>query len=245
MQQHEYKINTRLGIKPWNVSITLIISRKRQLSLFLRLCLFEAIINIYCEASCLKNHNIMWCILWNIECGFLNVLGWATLIASITFLMNNTLHTMILNCFIKWWSMNRVIFCLVDALRKCKTGKRFHHCDTPNCEFFCHFLFDTSIKGKKISRKNNNIRLISQIMLLAYRDNGNIDSIGSTSFGSFSSKNYECVGNETSIYDCPNNEKQCTAPSAIFRPWTELRCKRKTYWIHNNKYNCTFFFTRL
>uniref|UniRef100_A0A8W8NUY8 protein-tyrosine-phosphatase n=1 Tax=Magallana gigas TaxID=29159 RepID=A0A8W8NUY8_MAGGI len=57
-------------------------------------------------------------------------------------------------------------------------------------------------------------------------DNGNIDRIGSAFFGSFSSKNYECVGNETSIYDCPNNEKQCTAPSATFRPRTELRCKQ-------------------
>lgn len=66
-------------------------------------------------------------------------------------------------------------------------------------------------------------------MLLAYRDSGNIGSSGSLSYGSFSSKNYECVGNETSIYDCPDNEKKCTPPSATFRPRTELRCKRKTY----------------
>lgn len=97
----------------------------------------------------LKNHNNMWCIICNIACCFLNFLGWATLIESITFLMNNTLHTMILNCFIKWCSIYRVIFCLIDALKKWKTGKLFHHCDTLICEVFCHLFFDTSIKGKK------------------------------------------------------------------------------------------------
>lgn len=67
-------------------------------------------------------------------------------------------------------------------------------------------------------------------MLLAYRDSGNIDSSGSTSYESFSSKSYECVGNETSIHDCPYNEKQCTTISTgKFRPKTELRCERKTY----------------
>lgn len=136
---------------------------------------------------------------------------------------------MILNCFIKWCCMKRVIFCLIDALKKWKTGKLFHHCDTPICDFYCHCLFDTSIKGKKNQNKQT-IKFISQIMLLAYRDSGNIDSSGSISFGSFSSKNYECVGNETSIHDCPYNEKQCTTLStAKFRPKTELRCKRKTY----------------
>lgn len=71
--------------------------------------------------------------------------------------MNNTLHTMILNCFIKWCCMNRVIFCLIDALKKWKTGKLFHHCDTPICDFYCHCLFDTSIKGKKKKKTNYKI----------------------------------------------------------------------------------------
>lgn len=83
---------------------------------------------------------------------------------------------------------------------------------------------------EKQNKKKQTIRFISQIMLLAYRDSGIIDSTGSTNFGSFSSKNYECVGNETSIHDCPNNENNCTTLStAKFRPRTELRCKRKTY----------------
>lgn len=135
---------------------------------------------------------------------------------------------MILNCFIKWCSMNRVIFCLIDALKKWKTRKRFHHYDTLICKFFCHFLFDTSIKGKKYETKKKPLRFISQIMLLAYRDSGNVDSSGSTSSGSFSSKNYECVGNETSIHDCPDNGKKCISTTKFF-PRTELRCKRKTY----------------
>lgn len=155
MQQHEYKINTCLGIKPWNESITLIISRKRKLSFFLRLCLFEAIINIYWEAICLKNHDIMWCILCNIECCFLNFLGWLTLITSITFLMNDTVQTMILNCFIKWCSMNRVIFCLIDALKKWKTEQIFIIAILQFVNFFVIFLFDTSIKGKTISNQKN------------------------------------------------------------------------------------------
>lgn len=129
---------------------------------------------------------------------------------------------------VTWCSMNRVIFCLIDAFKKWKTGKLFHHCDTPIYEFFCYFFFDTSIKGKKNIK--NPINFISHIMLLAYRDSGNIYSYGSTSYGSFSTKNYECVGNETSIHDCPNNENNCTTIStAKFRPRTELRCKRKTY----------------
>lgn len=37
-------------------------------------------------------------------------------------------------------------FCLIDAFKKWKTGKLFHHCDTPIYEVFCHFFFDTSIK---------------------------------------------------------------------------------------------------
>lgn len=65
------------------------------------------------------------------------------------------------------------------------------------------------------------------IMLIAYRDNGNIGSTGTPSY-SFSSKNYECVGDETSIHDCPNNEKKCTS-STKFLPRTELSCKSKTY----------------
>lgn len=65
-------------------------------------------------------------------------------------------------------------------------------------------------------------------MLLDYRDSDNIGSSGSTSYGSFSSKNYECVGNETSIHDCPDNEKKCKS-TTMFLPRTELRCKRKTY----------------
>uniref|UniRef100_A0A8W8P4D4 SRCR domain-containing protein n=1 Tax=Magallana gigas TaxID=29159 RepID=A0A8W8P4D4_MAGGI len=56
-------------------------------------------------------------------------------------------------------------------------------------------------------------------------DSGNIGSRGATSFGSFSSKNYECVGNETSIHDCPDNEKKCTS-TTMFLPRTELRCKQ-------------------
>lgn len=52
---------------------------------------------------------------------------------------------------------------------------------------------------------------VNLIMLIAYRDNGNIYSTGTTS-SSFSSKNYECVGNETSIHDCPNNEKKNVLP---------------------------------
>lgn len=68
---------------------------------------------------------------------------------------------------------------------------------------------------------------VNLIMLIAYRDNGNIYSTGTTS-SSFSSKNYECVGNETSIHDCPNNEKKCTS-STRFLLRTELSCKSKTY----------------
>lgn len=187
----------------------------------------------------------MWCILCNIECCFLNFLGWLTLITSITFLMNDTLQTMILNCFIKWCSMNRVIFCLIDALKNGRPNK-FSSLRYSNLWIFLSFFYlIRRSKEKKISNKKKKtpIRFISQIMLLAYRDNGNIDSSGSTSFGKFSSKNYECVGNETSIHDCPNNEKKCTPVStttAKFLPRTELRCKRKTYWIYNNIYNCTF-----
>lgn len=64
-------------------------------------------------------------------------------------------------------------------------------------------------------------------MFLAYRDNAKIDSSGTTS-SSFSSKSYECVGNETSIHDCPNNDKKCTSDTR-FLPRTELSCKSKTY----------------
>lgn len=63
-------------------------------------------------------------------------------------------------------------------------------------------------------------------MFLAYRDNAKIESSGTPS-SSFSSKNYECVGNETSIHDCPDNDKKCTSLSR-FLPRTDLRCKRKT-----------------
>lgn len=119
-------------------------------------------------------------------------------------------------------------FFLIDALKKWKTGKLFHHCDTSIYEVFCHFFFDTTIKGKKNIKQKKTINFISQIMLLVYRDGGNIDSSGSTSYGSFSIKNYECIGNEASIDDCPNNEKNCISTTK-FLPRTELRCKRKTY----------------
>lgn len=59
---------------------------------------------------------------------------------------------MILNCFIKWCSMNRVIFCLIDALKNARPENFFI---IAICDFFCHCLFDTSIKGKKISKKKN------------------------------------------------------------------------------------------
>lgn len=154
--------------------------------------------------------------------------------------MNDTLHTMILNCFIKWCSMNRVIFCLIDALKKMKTEKIFIIAILQFVNFFVIFFIWYVDQRKNNIKSKKPIRFISQIMLLAYRDSGNIGSSGSTSYGSFSSKNYECVGNETSIHDCPNNEKQCSTSKAKFRQRTELRCKRKTYWIHNNIYNCTF-----
>lgn len=126
-------------------------------------------------------------------------------------------------------------------IKKMEDRKNVHHCDTPICEFFCHFFIWYVDQRKNNIKSKKPIRFISQIMLLAYRDSGHIDSTGSTSYGSFSSKNYECVGNETSIHDCPNNDKQCSTTSiAKFRQRTELRCKRKTYWIHNNIYNCTF-----
>lgn len=63
-------------------------------------------------------------------------------------------------------------------------------------------------------------------MLIAHRDNGNIGSTGTTTSSLFSSKTYECVGNETSIHECPNNEKKCTS-STKFLPRTELSCKSK------------------
>lgn len=101
----------------------------------------------------------MWCILWNIECCFLNFLGWATLIASITCLMNNTLHTMILNCFTKWCSMNRVMFLFDRRINKMEDWKTFSSLQYSNLWFFCHFLFDTSIKGKKKYQKKNKKKL--------------------------------------------------------------------------------------
>ncbi|XP_052696249.1 uncharacterized protein LOC128174859 [Crassostrea angulata] len=55
-------------------------------------------------------------------------------------------------------------------------------------------------------------------------DNGVIGWTGTTS-SSFSSRNYECVGNETSIHDCPNNDKKCTSDTQ-FLPRTTLSCKK-------------------
>lgn len=146
---------------------------------------------------------------------------------------------MILNCFIKWCSMNRVIFCLIDALNKMEDWKTFSSLRYFNLWSFLSFFLWYDDQRKKNIKPKKTINFISQIMLLAYRDSGNIDSSGSTSYGSFSTKNYECVGNEASIDDCPDNGKKCISTTK-FLPRTELRCKRKTYWIHNNIYNCTF-----
>lgn len=55
---------------------------------------------------------------------------------------------------VTWCSMNRVIFCLIDAFKKWKTGKLFHHCDTPIYEFFLSFfLWYVDQRKKKISNK--------------------------------------------------------------------------------------------
>lgn len=76
------------------------------------------------------------------------------------------------------------------------------------------------------------------ITLTDYRDNAKIES-SYTTISSFSSTNYECVGNETSIHDCPNNDKNCTF-FRMFFPTTELRCKRKTYLFDNDIFTVRF-----
>lgn len=106
-------------------------------------------------------------------------------------------------------------------------GFFFHQCATSIDEDFCNFLSsDASIKKTTTKRKKNPITFISYNMLFGYRDNAKIVSSGIAS-SSFSSINYECIGNETSIHDCPNYDKKCTS-STRFVPRTELNCKGKS-----------------
>lgn len=67
-------------------------------------------------------------------------------------MMNNTLHTMILNCFIKWCSMNRVIFCLIDALKNARPENFFI---IAICDFFVIVYLIRRSKEKKYQKKNN------------------------------------------------------------------------------------------
>lgn len=66
----------------------------------------------------------------------------------------------------------------------------------------------------------------TRIMLIPYRDNSRFSEETSTSENSFADKNYECIGNETSIHDCSKNDKQCSSFRGFFKR-TELNCKGK------------------
>lgn len=61
-----------------------------------------------------------------------------------------------------------------------------------------------------------------------FRDNGRIQSSNTKFGGTIQHQNFNCVGNESVINDCPKNEQVCQAFMDTFHK-TELSCESKMY----------------
>lgn len=66
------------------------------------------------------------------------------------------------------------------------------------------------------------------ILLFAYRDNGRISFASSTAEEFFANYNYDCVGIEAIIRECPYNYKSCpSSPTSGTSKRTNLNCTGK------------------
>lgn len=73
------------------------------------------------------------------------------------------------------------------------------------------------------------------ILLIAYRDNGRISFASSTAKEFFENYNYDCVGNEAILRECPYNYKSCPSSPTIGRSRrTNLNCTGKNNLVLDN-----------
>lgn len=79
------------------------------------------------------------------------------------------------------------------------------------------------------------------ILLFAYRDNGRISFASSTAEEFFVNYNYDCVGNEAIIRECPYNYKSCpSSPTSGRSKRTDLNCTGKIDFVLDT-YQFIFF----